>query len=208
MAHDPNTALIVAQIEERDRLRAEVGRLTKDLHACAWPQPCTGCGVPVGDAQCGACAHGPTERQLKADLERIRADRDRIAKLLPRCLGEWTKGSGGHRMYAGGCAAPGVWDVGLGFVCDEHKSKTGGDDDAWHWDEEADQLRTEVDRLRTALSDVLPWLRPFGASEETKGGYESALTPMYMRRGSVRREDVIARVEALLALKEIDYAPK
>ena len=89
--------------------------------------------------------------KLLDDRKVLQAEVDRLTKLLPRCLGEWVSGSGGHRKYTGGCSNPGVWDVGLGFVCDAHKNKNGGDDDAWRWEEEEERLRSENDRLSKAL---------------------------------------------------------
>ena len=92
--------------------------------------------------------------KLFDDRKVLQAEVDRLTKLLPRCLGEWVSGSGGHRKYTGGCSNPGVWDVGLGFVCDAHKNKNGGDDDAWRWEEEEERLRSENDRLSKALVDA------------------------------------------------------
>ena len=92
--------------------------------------------------------------KLLDDRKALQAEVDRLTKLLPRCLGEWVSGSGGHRKYTGGCSNPGVWDVGLGFVCDAHKNKNGGDDDAWRWEEEEERLRSENDRLSKALVDA------------------------------------------------------
>jgi hypothetical protein len=116
-----------------------------------WRERCRRCSgdVPGSVLLCTACI-----RALPIENDRLRAEVARLTKLLPHCLGAWTGGSGGHRKYAGGCSAPGVWDVGLGFVCDEHKNKNGGDDDAWRWEDEEEKLRGEVDRLSKALVDA------------------------------------------------------
>ena len=80
------------------------------------------------------------------------ADRARIvdlecerATVMPRCRGTWLKGSGGHRRYAGDCAAPGRWNTGMGWVCDAHKSPHGGDADAWTVCAELSLLRDAVE---------------------------------------------------------------
>ena len=98
-----------------------------------------------------------TVAEIIADRDSLRAEVAELRKRVPRCLGEWLSGSGGHRRYAGGCNEPGKWDVGLGFVCDEHINKNGADDDAWDWlkrDEvvqERDALLARVQRLEERL---------------------------------------------------------
>jgi hypothetical protein len=74
------------------------------------------------------------------EIVSLRAELAQLRKAMPGCLGEWTGGSGGHRKYTGGCKSPGVWNVGLGFVCDQHKNTNGGDDDAWTWESERELL--------------------------------------------------------------------
>ncbi len=107
-----------------------------------------------------------------AERDRLRVEVQRLTKLLPRCLGTWISGSGGHRAYANDCVAPGVWDVGLGYVCDAHKNKQGGDDDAWRWDAEADQLRAEGVRLRALLEEACGELDDTGGPFAKRRAYE------------------------------------
>ncbi len=97
--------------------------------------------------------------RMLAEITRLRAEVVRLTALLPRCLGEWTGGSGGHRKYAGGCDRPGVWDVGLGEVCDEHKNKNGGDDNAWEWWRERNRLEDQIERMRFVFSAAIEWAR-------------------------------------------------
>jgi hypothetical protein len=101
-------------------------------------------------------------------LVNARAERDEALGRLPRCLGEWIGGSGGHRVYAPVCALPGKWDVGLGFVCDEHKNKYGGDADAWEWEREREQLEAELTAMR-AVVEAACALRDLGIVNESHG---------------------------------------
>lgn len=94
------------------------------------------------------CASNP----VVVERDSLRAQLAALKRLLPECLGEWTDGSGGHRMYAGGCAEVGKWDVGMGFVCDAHLNRNGGDDDAWEWDKERDSLRAQLSATQAALT--------------------------------------------------------
>lgn len=112
-ADKPSVKLAIALINgahERDALRAEAESLATAAH------------------------------RSRCDLLDAQTKIDQLQKLLPECLGEWTGGSGGHRKYAGGCNAHGVWDVGIGFVCDQHRNTKGGDDDAWSWAREREIL--------------------------------------------------------------------
>lgn len=93
---------------------------------------------------------GEVEQALRLRLAAVERDRDALradlARVMPRCMGRWVKGSGGHRIYAHDCAAPGRWNVGMGWVCDEHKSPHVGDADAWTVESELDILRDAVER--------------------------------------------------------------
>jgi uncharacterized protein (UPF0335 family) len=100
-------------------------------------------------------------RELAKEVKALRADRDRLAvrfteveRLLPRCAGRWVKGSGGHRVYDRSCSELGTWDAGLWFVCDEHRNKNGGDNDAWRWWDEREKLEAERDSLAARVTEL------------------------------------------------------
>lgn len=102
--------------------------------------------VDSGD-ECSFCSQDEIVVKLTAERENLR-------KLLPRCNGEWIGGSGGHRKYSGGCDSPGVWDIGVGFVCDAHKNRNGGDDDAVTLETALDQEQVANENLRQQLTTV------------------------------------------------------
>lgn len=103
-----------------------------------------------------ACAE--SRRAIIEMWEDAKAALAKVQKLLPGCLGEWVGGSGGHRKYAGGCKSPGVWNVGMGFVCDQHKNANGGDDDAWTWESERELLMSLASPDQDGLERVVEQL--------------------------------------------------
>lgn len=117
----------------------------------AWAREIAGFGSDYYIAMVGQI-QADAQADLRDDLARLRSEVERFRSILPRCLGTWTSGSGGHRVYAGDCREPGKWDVGLGYVCDQHR--TACDDDAWDAGEEVVKLRAEVERLREEVSAV------------------------------------------------------
>ncbi len=107
------------------------------------------CSHPVSRADAAYIAAASPDVVLSL-LARI----TELEAVLPRCLGEWKGGSGGHRKYIPGCKAVGVWDVGLGHVCDEHLNRNGGDDDALSWFATVDVLHARDKRI-TELESAL-----------------------------------------------------
>jgi len=125
------------------------------------------------------CEH--IECDYVVDCERRMAQRsDAVPELLdecerleaaqPKCLGVWLKGSGGHRLYDFECDKRGRWNVGVGFVCDEHKTAVqselnllyelfGVDKEAWAerallYKAERDKAESDLSHTRKALEEV------------------------------------------------------
>lgn len=86
-----------------------------------------------------------------AQLRAACAEVEHLKTLHPRCMGKWLRGSGGHRVYDGKCETPGRWNVGFGFVCDEHKET--GDYDAWSVGAELGLLREMRDESMEANAE-------------------------------------------------------
>lgn len=91
-----------------------------------------------------------SERVVKyrADRDALRGEVERLLALLPKCLGTWLKGSGGHRVYARDCADVGAWNVGVGYVCDKHRVPVG-DDDAYAVDDECTERADDCEKVWT-----------------------------------------------------------
>lgn len=81
---------------------------------------------------------------------------------LPRCSGEWTGGSGLHRMHTAPCRRPATYDDDPFHYCDEHVS-------AWHLDkghihehyyapalrELASMLQEPIEQYRKAIAEMV-----------------------------------------------------
>lgn len=142
------------------------------------------------DPSCDGCQR--FEYEKRDLLSRLKE----LEQLLPRCSGEWLKGSGGHRYYAHDCGKPGMWDVGGQYVCDAHRNTKGGDDEAWRWPEEREALESAL----TEVCDLFDtWADASGPEFDTAQARVKALRPLHVEGRLMQSASRIAALESALA---------
>jgi hypothetical protein len=89
---------------------------------------------PRSHGHCDACT-------VLAEVDRLRSALESLLRDLPTCDGEWTAGSGGHRLHGPGCSRIAEWHDSPYNYCDEHcPDRTKHDVEPQPW----------VDGVRTA----------------------------------------------------------